>query len=65
MTDVTIREGWKFTCDMCPFADQCECHGVAVERQCEVVDYHHSYVTIKPPVEGALVFRKDNKYDSE
>jgi len=51
-----LRKGWKFTCDKCPFANECEHKGISIENECEVIDYHHTYVTIKPPMKSALVF---------
>jgi hypothetical protein len=51
-----ISVGLKFNCDKCPFANECEHKGISIEKACEVIDYHNTYVTLKPPMESALVF---------
>lgn len=60
MEDITsIKAGVRFTCAKCPFKKQCEHYGISLRRTCEVIDYHHNYVTIKPPTARAIVFRVD------
>ena len=52
---MSIRVGWKFDCDNCPFTAECERKGTT-NKSCEVIDYHNTYVTIKPPEGNTLVF---------